>query len=66
MLIFFTALQTFIAIKQKKPCLRTKYCDLQNMLSDPFLDIAENSSVIKAVLSAYVFKLIVELIVSTR
>ena len=32
-LIFFTSLQNFIAIKQEKPCLRRKYDDLQKVLS---------------------------------
>ena len=40
-LIFFTSLQNFIAIKQEKPCLRRKYGDFQKVLSDPCLNIAE-------------------------
>ena len=34
-LILFTTLQNFIAIKQEKPCLRRKYGDFQKVLSDP-------------------------------
>ena len=37
----FTTLQNFIAIKQRKTCLRRKYVDFENMLSDPCLNIAE-------------------------
>ena len=38
-LLFFTCRQNFIAIKQRKPCLRTKYGDFQKVLSDPCLNI---------------------------
>ena len=40
-LIFFTSLQNFIAIKQEKPCLKRKYGDFQKVLSDPCLNIDE-------------------------
>ena len=40
-LICFTSLQNFIAIKLEKPCLRRKYSDFQKVLSDPCLNIAE-------------------------
>ena len=40
-LILFTSLQNFIAIKQEEPCLRRKYDDFQKVLSDPCHNIAE-------------------------
>ena len=39
----FTISQNFIAIRQKEHCLRRKYVDFQKMLSDPCLNIAEES-----------------------
>ena len=39
-LLFFTPLQNFIAIKQDKPSLRRKYGDFQKLMSDLCLNIA--------------------------
>ena len=41
--ILFTSLQNFIAIKQEEPCLRRKYGDFQKVFLDQCLNIAEIS-----------------------
>ena len=53
-LIFFTSLQNF---KQEKPCLRRKYGDLQKVLSDPCLNIAEWADFLRKYEKACVFVL---------
>ena len=47
-LIFFTSLQNFTAIKQERPRLGRKYGDFEKVLSDHCLNIAENIQILQS------------------